>query len=67
MFLQFSKKLFFVLVLILGIFLIHITLKTETTYNFKNQDYGKYIRYECVTAPCGGWGKKLTFLIANLK
>jgi hypothetical protein len=67
MFFKFTKKLFLALVLILAIFILHKTLKNDTTYNFKYQDYGKFIRYECVTAPCGGWGKKLTFLIANLK
>ena len=61
MFFKFTKKLFLALVLILAIFILHITLKNETTYNFKNQDYGKFIRYECVKAPCGGWGKKLNF------
>jgi hypothetical protein len=69
MFLKFSKKLFFVHILILVIFLLHVTLKNETTYNFKNQDNGKFIRYECVIdgEACGGWGKILAFLIVNLK
>ncbi len=68
MFLEFSKKLFFVHTLIFVIFLVHITLINEKTYNFKsklenhfkNQDYGKFIRYECVIdgEACGGWGKK---------
>jgi hypothetical protein len=42
-----------------------MTLKNETKYKFKNQDYGKFIRYECVAAFCGGWGNKLIFSIVN--
>ena len=65
MFYNFPKKWFRALVLILSLFLLHMTLKNETKYKFKNQDYGKFIRYECVAALCGGWGKKLMFSIVN--
>ncbi len=65
MFYNFPKKWFFAVVLILSLFLLHMTLKSETIYKFKNQDYGKFIRYECVAALCGGWGNKLIFSIVN--
>ena len=34
------------------------SVKKETTDEFKNQRPNKFIRYECISGPCGGWGKK---------
>ena len=58
LFLKYSKSIFVILVLILGIFLMYETFKNETKYRFNNQEPNKFIRHECAVWSCGGWGKK---------
>ena len=61
MLLRYSKNFFLILIFSLVIILFYNPHENKTEHilsnYFKNQNPDKFIRYECVKRPCGGWGK----------